>query len=55
MIYDTGSGVCLVLSGGCLAVATTGQASWWPILGSVLSVLANLLLTAWARRPASNP
>ena len=33
MIYDTGSNVCLVLSGGCLAVASTG-ALWWPLLRS---------------------
>ena len=49
MTYDTGSNVCLVLSGGCLAVASTG-ASWWPLLGSALSLLAQLVLTAWARR-----
>jgi hypothetical protein len=55
MITDTGSNICLVLSGGCLAVASTGQASWWPLLGSVLSVLANLLLTAWARRGPRRP
>ena len=53
-MYDTGSNVCVAISGGCLgAVASTG-ASWWPFLGSVLSLLAQLVLTAWARRQRVN-
>jgi len=53
MIY-TGQNLCVAISGGCLAVASTG-ASWWPLLGSALSLLAQLLLTAWARRGPGRP